>query len=177
MAIAVETRIPDAKPAFELVDDRLCQKVSPQYAHAALQLAIGSELTRWARGRGRVGSEWRFTFEAGGRVASLVPDVGYLSYTRVPRAERAAAQEPACAPDVAVEILSPSDWREQVERKTQLYLAGGTQLVLIVDPLARTLTPHDAAGQRTYRQTESFAHPALPELQLGLAELFAALED
>lgn len=173
LAIQLEKMVP-AKPAFELVDDRLSQKVSPQYAHARLQSTLATLMTAWAKGRGRVGTEWRFTFvPVGDRIASLVPDVAYLSYERLPRERRAEAELPQLAPDVAVEILSPDDWRQQVDRKTKLYLAGRTALVIEVDPQKRTLTTHDATGSTTYAETDVVVHPALPGLLLDLREIFA----
>jgi Uma2 family endonuclease len=178
MASSIETIIPHAKPAFELIDERLSQKVSPQYDHARLQSKLCSLLSDWAQGRGRVGSEWRFYLDVPepGR-NSLVPDVAYLSYDRLPREARAAAQEPRLAPDAAVEILSPHDWRSQVDRKIVLYLEAGSSLVLEVDSQGRTVTAHDRGGSRISSEGDVFEHAALPGFQLDVAELFATLDD
>ena len=59
MATSTETIIPHAKPAFELIDERLSQKVSPQYDHARLQR--NTSLFGDGQGRGRVGSSGAFT--------------------------------------------------------------------------------------------------------------------
>ena len=48
MATARHIAIPDAKPAFERIDDRLCQKVSPRYDHARLQGKLFVALSTWA---------------------------------------------------------------------------------------------------------------------------------
>lgn len=178
MASASEVRIPSAKPAFELIDERLCQKVSPKYDHARLQSVLATLVSYWAKGRGRVGTEWRFYFDVpeSGR-NSLVPDVAYLSYERLSREQRAAAQEPHVAPNLAVEILSPGDWRSQVERKTALYLAAGTELVLEVDPTERIVTIHDSVGNRVYREGDVLEHEALPDFRLLITKLFATLDD
>jgi Uma2 family endonuclease len=178
MAIASKVYVPEAKPAIELIDGRLCQKVSPQYDHSRLQGLLNTVLTAWATGRGRVGPEWDFYLDAArGEQNKLVPDVAYLSYERVPRENRAAAQQPQVAPDVAIEILSPGDWRGQVERKTEIYLAAGTRLVIDVDPRQRSIVVHEATGSRTYYETDVFEHPAMPGFRLDLAELFAALDE
>ena len=174
MAIA----IPEAKPAFELIDERLTQKVSPPYDHARLQYNLAYRIGVWAKNRGRVGTEWRFYLDMPepGR-NSLVPDVAYLSYDRLSRDEREAAQEPRMAPNLAVEILSPSDWRSQVDRKIGLYLAAGTDLVMVVDAEERTLTVYDRLGADVFREGDVVEHRALPELRLALTELFASLDD
>ena len=180
MAATREIPIPDAKPAFELIDGRLCQKVSPRYDHAALQGYLVSAMRTWARsgGHGRVGTEWQFFLgdPERGRNA-FVPDVAYLSYERLPRGERDGAQVPRVAPDVAVEILAPSDWRSQVDRKVTVYLIAGTRLVIEVDPAARTLRARGLGLDRVYRVSDVFEHPAMPGFRLDLAALFDELED
>ena len=178
MPIATEITIPEAKPAFEFIDERLVQKVSPRYSHARLQYNLAYLIGVWARDRGRVGTEWRFHLDLPepGR-NSLVPDVAYLSYERLPREARAAAEEPHVAPDLAVEILSPSDWRSQVERKTELYIAAGTDVVMEVDPRHRTIAIHDRSGDRSFGEGDVLEHAALPGFRLAVAELFATLDD
>lgn len=81
------------------------------------------------------------------------------------------------APDVAVEILSPSDWREHVDRKTALYLEAGTRLVIEIDPQRRTLTTHDATGSAQRGAVGILEHPAMPGFVLDLAALFSALDE
>jgi Uma2 family endonuclease len=172
-----DVTIPPAKPAFELIDERLSQKVSAGYDHARLQSVLAGLIGAWAQGRGRVGTEWRFFLDAPApRRNSLVPDVAYLAYERLSREQRAEAEEPHIAPDLAVEILSPSDWRSQVERKTALYLDAGTKVVMEVDPTECTVTIQDGLGARVYREGGVMEHAALPGLRLDVAELFATLD-
>jgi Uma2 family endonuclease len=169
--------IPEAKPAFELIDGRLCQKVSPRYDHANLQAALAVLFRAWAKGRGRVGTEWQFDLDEPLGRNSLVPDVAYLSFERLARTERAAAQIPHVAPDVAVEILAPADWRSQIDRKTTIYLAAGTRLVIEVDPAARTVRTRALGLDRVHRVGEIIEHPAMPGFRLDVAELFATLDE
>ena len=50
------------------------------------------------------------------------------------------------APDVAVEVLSPSDTSSAVHQKVLEYLEAGARLVWLVDPEARTVTVHRPDG-------------------------------
>jgi Uma2 family endonuclease len=176
MSIASKVAIPEAKPAFELIDERLVQKVSPRYSHARLQGVLHGLLSAWAESRGRVGSEWRFYLDLPETARnSLVPDVAYLSYDRLSRDDLEAAQEPHVAPDVAVEIISPSDWRGHVDRKTALYLAAGTAVVMEVDPEQRTVVLHDSHRRSTYREGDILEHAALPGFRLDVTQLFASI--
>ena len=152
--------------------------MSPQFDHQRLEGVLSILIGDWAKSRGRVTTEWRFYLDLPepGR-HSLVPDVAYLSYDRLPREARRAAQMPHVAPDVAIEILSPDDWRSQVDRKTALYLGAGTSLALEVDPQLRTVTTRDIQGDRVYREGDILEHHALPSFRLNVADLFAALDE
>jgi len=46
------------------------------------------------------------------------------------------------APDLAVEVLSPSDRYAAVARKVSQYLSAGTRLVWVLDPYSRTAAVH-----------------------------------
>ena len=67
------------------------------------------------------------------------PDVAFVS-----RARREAAGDPVGAfpgaPDLAVEVVSPSNTRPALHAKIADYLAGGTRLVWLVDPERETVT-------------------------------------
>jgi len=86
MQIAPELGIPEIKPAIESIGGRWMQKVSPQSRHSVLQARLGALLGTWAGRRGQVGTERRCYFlPQGERWSSLVPDVAYFSYERLPR--------------------------------------------------------------------------------------------
>ncbi|MFM9196736.1 MAG: Uma2 family endonuclease [Planctomycetia bacterium] len=94
------------------------------------------------------------------------------------RAERLAGGIPAGffpgPPDLAVEVLSPSDQRQEVAAKVNQWLAAGTTLVWVVDPADRTLTAHGIDGHSmTYREAESVpGAPVLPGFALPLGRIF-----
>jgi Uma2 family endonuclease len=50
------------------------------------------------------------------------------------------------APDLAVEILSPSNRRGQIAEKVCEYLEAGTSVVWVIDPEARTVVVHRPGG-------------------------------
>jgi len=167
----------ETKPATEWLMGGPVQKMSPKFWHAALQGAMHGRLRAWAETRGRVGPEWRFWLTPPGeRERYLVPDVAFLSYERLARSEIAAAQEPHVAPELAVEIISPSERPDHMAHKVDVYLRSGTLVVLQIDPARRTATVHDASGVRVLRDGDTFTHAALAGFSLPLAELFAELD-
>jgi len=172
-----EIVLPITKPETEWILGSAVRKVSPFRTHARLQLALGTALSAWSEGRGEVGTEWRFRIAPAGEIRRpLVPDVSYVSYERLRDLEGYDLELPPFAPDVAVEILSPGWRRAHLEHKIGVYLAGGSSLVIVVDPSQREARLYDASCERVVGATAAIEHPALPEFSLTLADLFAVLE-
>jgi Uma2 family endonuclease len=67
----------------------------------------------------------------------LGPDVAFVRKGRLP-GDVAPEGYPECAPDLVVEVVSPSDTARSVEAKAQDWLDYGCSMVLVVN--ARTLT-------------------------------------
>jgi Uma2 family endonuclease len=172
-----EIVLPDTDPETEWILGRPVQKVSPFRDHGRLQAALSYALWPWAAGRGEIASEWRFRVAPPGEVRRpLVPDLAYVSNERLAGLEGADLQAPPLAPDVAIEILSPSRVQRHVEHKVAVYLAAGSELVIVVDPQDRTVRLHDALGMRVLSGEAVIAHDALPGFSLPLPTLFAALD-
>jgi Uma2 family endonuclease len=78
------------------------------------------------------------------------------------------------APDLAVEVLSPSDRPDDVQQKIRDWLEGGARLVWVIAPEARTVTVYRPDGSaRLVREPESLdGEDVLPGLRLPLADLF-----
>jgi Uma2 family endonuclease len=67
------------------------------------------------------------------------PDVSFVAAGRFPD-ERWPVGFAALAPDLAVEVLSPSDNSRDVLEKVGEYLNAGTRLVWVIDPETRMAT-------------------------------------
>ena len=67
----------------------------------------------------------------------LGPDVAYWSRERLPEMPLGFVE---VAPDLAVEVVSPSDTQIHLHRKVLHYLDHGVRLVWVVDPGMRTAT-------------------------------------
>lgn len=169
---------PETKPAIESLRGLLVPKVSPRRRHSVLQVKIGAILQAWACGRGDVGSEWRFyLMPPRGRWSSLVPDVAYASYERLPKdAPPEWREKPTIAPDIAIEILSPGDSRRVLEEKIALYLEFGATAVLVVDPHTRSILRIDESARTRFSQGETFADDRFAGLTIDVSDLFAAAD-
>jgi Uma2 family endonuclease len=176
-------RIPDTKPATELIDGRLVQKMSPKRRHQELELRWTLALRAWGGERGTALFGWRHEFRAPGRAfASLVPDVAYLSREALDELGPAASEKPPRAPEIAVEILSAGDAEGDLAWKIGAYLDAGTRVVFVVDPPRRIVVAHAraSAGSRLagavrFGPGDTVAHPALPGFAYPIDTMFEGL--
>jgi len=138
-------------------------------------MRFGKALDTWAdeRGSGMAGTEQHFQVQPPGEISrTLVPDVAYLSYDRMPFDEQDATEIPRIAPDVVVEVRSPGDRQEDIDEKIRVYLAAGTTVIFLVDPDEKTVTMRDARGARVVGYDGIVEHPALPGFTLPARRLF-----
>ena len=74
-------------------------------------------------------------FQVGERV--LKPDVAFLSTAHLPDDSSQACPVP---PDLAIEVVSPSDAFRRVIEKAFAYIEAGTQIVWVIEPGSKTVT-------------------------------------
>lgn len=105
------------------------------------------------------------------------PDVSFV------RAERLPVVWPnrgffELAPDLAVEVLSPSETASRLEEKLDDYRAAGTPLLWVIDPDRRTVMVISGdAPVRWLRDDDVLdGSSVLPGLECRVAELFEGLE-
>ncbi|HEY2951295.1 MAG TPA: Uma2 family endonuclease [Verrucomicrobiae bacterium] len=80
------------------------------------------------------------------------------------------------APDLAVEVLSPSDSITSTEKKVTLYLVHGARLGWMVDPKSKTVRVYGQPGEfELLRPRQSLGGNAVvPGFRFSLGRLFAA---
>ena len=99
-----EITLPETKPAMEWIGDRPVQKMSPTRKQSRLQAAFIRALEDWAGNRGESAPSGVFVPATGESIHPLVPDVAYISYTRLRPLSPRDREAPAIAPEVVVEI-------------------------------------------------------------------------
>mgnify|MGYP001611492598 CR=1 FL=1 len=75
------------------------------------------------------------TFQVG--ASGRKPDTAFVSQARIPENTRQASPVP---PDLAIEVVLPSDAFYEVQGKAFEYLDAGTKMVWVVDPVSKTVT-------------------------------------
>jgi Uma2 family endonuclease len=104
-----------------------------------------------------------------------IPDISFISWDRLPKRTIPAEPILGLAPDLAVEVLSPSNTKREMDLKVREYFLAGVRLVWLVDPVKRTVRVYTAPDQ-SVRLTESQTldgGDVLPGLRLPLREVFA----
>ena len=107
------------------------------------------------------------------RQTVLAPDVAFVAAERAPQG-KARKHFPRLAPDLAVEVRSPSDRLGDVLAKVALYLQAGVRLVWVVDSERRTVTvfrPDAPAETRDDTMTID-GDDVLPGFAVPVAEMF-----
>jgi Uma2 family endonuclease len=110
--------------------------------------------------------------------AVRLPDVAFISHKKF-RGKLPLEPVPEIAPDLAVEVLSESNTRREIDRKIGEYFAAGTELVWIIDPATRSAVTYTAPDQSQPIPPEGVLDGAnvLPGFQLSLAEVFRIVDE
>lgn len=131
---------------FELVCGELVPMSPIGKHHGYIVLRLGSWLVPFVEQRklGWFGTERGFILAHDPDVVRA-PDLYFLARHREPAGKGLGYCEGA--PDLAVEVLSPSDKAVDLQLKIQEYLAAGTRLVWVVDPRTETITAYHPSGK------------------------------
>lgn len=103
------------------------------------------------------------------------PDISVVSKTRA-AALTIEGYIPG-PPDLAVEVVSPSDRARDIQAKVADFLAAGTRLIWVVYPDTRTVVAHYPDGTaRTFAEADTLdGGDALPGFALPVTEVFKKL--
>jgi Uma2 family endonuclease len=168
----------DQRPYVEYHAGRKVLKVTPNSWHSIVQVTVASIFHALGRKRGRVGTEWHFdmTMQLGARTI-LLPDVAFVRRERLFGLSETYLQVPNFAPDIAVEVRSPSDRPGARDWKIAQYLEAGSTLVLDVHPIERIIRAFaPGMAEQTFAVGQTFEHPAVPWLRFEVAEAFEDLD-
>jgi Uma2 family endonuclease len=168
---------PEEKPALELIDGEVTQKVSPQGQHSMLQFAAADRVNRFTVPRKLAFAfpELRAIFEGG----SPVPDVAVYLWDRIPRTETGeVANRFYDPPDIAIEIVSPEQSVNSLVRKCLWYVERGVRIALLVDPDDRSIIIFRQGASPSARRGADLidVEGVLPDFKLTVDELFASLK-
>jgi Uma2 family endonuclease len=104
-----------------------------------------------------------------------IPDVSFVAWKQLPGRRVPRVSMLKLAPDLAVEVLSPSNTAEEMDRKLHDYFSAGVRLVWYVDPAARTVRVFTSVKSSSLLREgdELTGGTVLPGFAVPVARLFA----
>ena len=158
---------------WELLDGELIEVSSATPRHNRILARLLATLHRFvdARKLGAVLPETDLAVKANTR---LRPDFGFFSaetwqtvdLDRVPVIQ---------TPDIAVEIIFPSETATTINRKVDAYLKWGVHEVWLIEPEIKTLFVHTLAGAQRLSEGAYLTSEFVPGWRLQIADLFENL--
>jgi Uma2 family endonuclease len=99
---------------------------------------------------------------------AFVPDVSLLQQKRLTEEGRIQRG----APDIAIEVVSPSDTAAHLKRKVDAYLQGGSKAVWVVFPDSRSVMVHTTDSVRELKGNERMEDQLLTGFSTPVSEFF-----
>lgn len=157
---------------LELSATMLVREPPPGAEHGLLNAVLAHRLQAYAErtGTGTVLANAGFVLSHDPPIVRS-PDVAWLAEADRSRLDARAWRG---APDLAVEIVSPSDRASEIQEKVSQYLAAGVRLVWVVDPRTRyavVYSPSEAI-RMVHAEGELEGGEVLPGFRLSLTDLF-----
>ncbi len=172
MTAAELLELPSGESRYELIEGELITMSPAGAEHGEVAAEIGARLRNYVREH-RLGKT--YAAETGfllgeGPDTVRAPDAAFV---RADRVVKARTYFPG-APDLAVEVLSPSDRASEVEAKVRHWLRSGTRMVMVVDPETQTATVHTPTATARLSAGDALdGGDVVPGWKLPLREIFS----
>lgn len=169
--------LPDDGTQYELHEGELIAMPPSQRISTELGLEFGRLLANFVRGKklGYVsGADGGYLLRRNPDLL-LAPDAGFIASERAGGRGEGYFQ---AAPDLAVEVISPSDRASAIRKKLEQYFEYGTRLVWIVYPDTRTIDVHHKDGSRRLAAGDTLdGGDVLPGFSTSVADVFSLLDE
>ena len=157
--------------SYEYVNGELVPMSMPTMEHGELSFNIVILLGNYVRQHqlGKVYiAETTFAVGQSGRK----PDAAFVSQAHLPENRRQTSPVP---PDLAIEVVSPSDKVYDVQEKVFEYLDAGTQMVWVVEPVSKTVTVYRSRNNITILTTDDTltGENVVEGFRCSVADIFA----
>ncbi len=160
---------------YELDEGELIRMPPPAEDHGWVQDEIHGVLFNYVKQHklGKTYSETGFLLQSDPDVVRA-PDLAFIRTRRMPPKVDPKSHYILGAPDLAVEVQSPSQSPADLQKKTQQYLAAGAGTVWVLYPQRRQVVIHRRGVEsRTLSIGDSLEDPdLLPGLRIPVTDLF-----
>lgn len=170
--------LPDDGGRYELVDGEVVDIGNSGMEHGHISAYLCGVIELYVRPR-KLGvtcdSSTAFTLKSGNKRS---PDVSFVSKERLQGLRRLPKGFFQGAPDLAVEVISPSNTFEEIYNKLVEYFDNSCRLVWVINPDERSvIVYHEPQPSRLLKMTDNLdGEDVIPGFSLPVAELFAELD-
>lgn len=167
---------PDDGYRYELIRGKLVKRMSAGFEHGTCSSRININMGAYVQAHGlgeTLVAETTFLLATDPDHARI-PDVAFVSAERLHLIEDRARAFPA-APDLAVEVISPTDRLTLVREKVADWLAHGVRMVIVVNPRNRAVEVHrPQRAMVTLTESDTIdGGDVLPGWRMRVADVFA----
>lgn len=166
--------LPDDNKRYELIDGKLKEQTGFTCDHGRLSTDLLWGLMEFLEGPNAALGEaiTNCTFELNPKTA-VIPDAAFISAKKLPVADPYKAFPGA--PDLAIEVLSPSDIWSEVISKIRLYQSYGVTLVWVVDPFDKSVFVYrpNQPTRLLFAGDDLFGEDVLPGFTMPVKDLFS----
>ena len=162
--------LPNDGNRHELNEGELVVMPPPKSEHAVVLDNIKTILTTCIAGKqlGRIFPEAGYLLTREPEVTIRQPDVSFLSRRRLKKSDEYFEG----SPELAVEVVSPSDSAEDLNLKVKQYLAFGSQEVWVFYPKTRSVDVHKRGGSVTLSDSDTLTTDLFPGFSARVADFF-----
>ena len=167
--------LPRGQHRYELINGELKTMSPASHAHGRIAIRVGASMAQfvWQNDLGEAyAAETGFLLRTKPDTV-LAPDFAFISKQRASEGRDQKGFWPG-PPDVAIEVLSPSESGPQARKKVGQWLDYGTKQVWIVNPKNETVTIYRSSGDTTSFSDEETveADDVLPGFRIAVKEIF-----
>jgi len=154
--------------SFELIQGRMVFK-RPDDKHSDTQVLLGAELVNYFKANpiGRVRTEFSLRLWPENPYEARTPDLSVILNESF-KEERYGSR----APDLAIEILSRDDSRNELFEKAKLYFEKGSRMVWMIDPYQKGVMVITPDGRHWVTDTLTCPE-VLPGFSVNVQEIWA----
>ena len=153
----------------ELIGGEIVRMPPSSLYHDRIKNLIGRILARYLDANPKLALE--VLVETGAQVShydTFVPDIGIVKIERLSGEARILQG----APELAIEVVSPSDRTGKTRTKIAAYLQGGSRAVWIVSPEQKTIAIHLLGSVRDLTGDQHIEDPLLPGFSVPVSAFF-----
>ncbi len=170
------SKMPDDGFSYELIKGEPVREPSPQYQHGRVTGKIGPSLAIHVQSNGLgvyCAAETGFLL-ASDPDTVRAPDAAFIRQERIDQQGDVEGYWPG-APDLAVEVISPSDTYTKVEEKVFQWLDAGAQMVVVVNPRVKSVSVYHSRQTVTILTEDETLDggEVVPGWRLPVKEIFA----